>query len=87
METALKTVSILLRKDWFDCLRSNTELGSVADRCLQRAVDMHGVLRDKRTDYCVQCTGEEIKAVLELALAHCNDAVAEIKDGIRRFGG
>jgi hypothetical protein len=87
MQTATKTVSILLRKDWLDCLHKSAVVGSIAANCLERAVNMNGILSGTRSEYCVQCTGEEIKAVLEIALSHCRDAVSEISDGIRRFGG
>ena len=85
MDDASRTVSILLQKGWLDCLRKNAVADSVAAKCLDRALDMRGVLAGTRSTYCLQCSDEEIKAVLDLATEHCREAVGEIRESLRRF--
>ena len=87
MDGAARTVSILLQKGWFDCLRKNAAADSPAARCLERALDMRGVIAGIRSTYCIQGSDAEIRAVLELATEHCREAVGEIRDSMRRFSG
>ena len=85
MDDAPKTVSILLPKNWFDCLRKNAAAESLAAKCLKDALDLRGVLAGTRSTYCIKCSDEEIRAVLDLATEHCREAVGEIRDSMRRF--
>ena len=86
MERTAKSASILLNKARFDCLREKALPGSVAANCLNRAVSMRGVIKSAQSAYCIQCTSEETHAILELATEHCREAVADIRESIRRFG-
>jgi hypothetical protein len=85
MDDASRTVSVLLQKGWLDCLRKNAAADSVEAKCLDRALDMRGVLAGTRSTYCLQCSDDEIRAVLELATLHCREAVGQIREGMRRF--
>src|SRR3954454_2685310 len=84
----VKTVSVLLTQAWLDCLKANADGGSIAAVCLERAVDVQSVLTGTALAYNVTGTERELRAVLELASRHCcSEAVAGIKDYIKRFTG
>jgi len=85
MDDISTTVSILLQKGWYDCLRRNAASDSVAAKCLERALDIRGVLAGSLHPVRQLRQRFGAVAVLELATEHCREAVGEIREGLRRF--